>query len=335
MPGRVRHRLCTDENVLRNGAEYMNTQINTIGVIGTGLVGAGWAAFYAGKGLAARLYDADQTARESGYQKSLEFLGFLNEHGVISTDDHDHARDALTLCDSISETVRDVQFVQESVSERYEIKKEVFRQVDRHTPADVILASSSSGLLISELQKVMAHPERSLIAHPFNPPHLIPLVELVPGKRTDETTLSRTKQFFESLGKAPVVLNKEVPGHLANRLQAAVWREAIDLVLNGVATVEDVDRALSAGPGTRWALMGQHMIFHLGGGEGGIEYFIDHIGVSFEALWNDMGNWTSLPPETKSVIANQTQAAMKGRTLQDIKRWRDDKLVKLLKVINE
>jgi len=188
-------------------------------------------------------------------------------------------------------------------------------------------------LLISELQTVMAHPGRSLIAHPFNPPHLIPLVELVPGKQTAPGVLAETKTLFESLGKAPVVLNKEVPRHIANRLQAAVWREAIDLVLKGVASVADVDKALAAGPGIRWAIFGPHMIFHLGGGPGGIKYFIDQVGVSWDKLWTDMACWTSLPAETTAALVSGVQEEAADRPLQEIARSRDEKLVQLLNVM--
>jgi len=197
----------------------------------------------------------------------------------------------------------------------------------------VILAGSSSGLLISKLQEGMERPERSLIAHPFNPPHLIPLVELVPGERTDRAIVSEVSAFFERLGKAPVTLKREVPGHIANRLQAAVWREAIDLVLKGVASVADVDRALHAGPGLRWALLGAHMVFHLGGGKGGIEYFVDHIGASWQALWEDMACWTALPADTSDALARGISDEMAGRTQQDVQKWRDEKVAALLQVI--
>jgi 3-hydroxybutyryl-CoA dehydrogenase len=153
--------------------------------------------------------------------------------------------------------VVDVQLVQESVAENYEIKQQVFKELDSYTQPDAILASSSSGLLMTPIQQVTNHPGRCLIAHPFNPPHLIPLVELVPGDKTDELTVLRMKDFYEKLGKVPVVLKKAVPGHIANRLALALWREAVDLVIQGIASVEDVDKAVSAGPGLRWAVMGR------------------------------------------------------------------------------
>ena len=141
------------------------------------------------------------------------------------------------------------------------------------------------------------------------------------------------RAFFESLGKAPVVLNKEVPGHIANRLQAAVWREAIDLVLKGVASVADVDRALTTGPGIRWALLGPHMIFHLGGGPGGIKYFIDHIGGAWDDLWLDMASWQSLPAETTDALVSGVKEEIGDGTLTEMASWRDEKIAQLLKTI--
>jgi 3-hydroxyacyl-CoA dehydrogenase len=312
----------------------MDTELGKIAIVGTGLIGSGWAAFYASKGFVVSLCDIDASASQAGHQRTLAHLGSLREHGLLDPDAHDRATDNVTVTEDLSKAVENAKLIQESVTEQYDVKKDVFRRIDRASDPGAIVASSSSGLLISELQIVMDHPERSLIAHPFNPPHLIPLVELVPGTRTDPKRLAEAKAFFESLGKVPVVLEKEVPGHIANRLQAAVWREAIDLVLKGVASVADVDKALAAGPGIRWALLGPHMIFHLAGGPGGISDFIDHIGVSFDSLWKDMASWTSLPAETTDALASGLEEEAGNKTLQEIARWRDEKVVQLLKAIN-
>lgn len=311
----------------------MADEMDRIGIVGTGLIGAGWVAFYASKGFGVTLYDASASALRTGYEKALEYLTFLKNHGALAPDDHDKAVASVRMSNDLPGAVQGAQLIQESVVERYDIKSEVLKQIDQAASPEAIIASSSSGLLISKLQNVMDHPERSLIAHPFNPPHLIPLVELVPGERTDKETLSRTKAFFERLGKVPIILRKEIPGHIANRLQAAVWREAIDLVLKGVASVSDVDRALTAGPGLRWSLLGANMIFHLGGGAGGIGYFVDHVGVSFSKLWEDMADWTSLPAETKEVLTKGIQEGMEGKSLQEVAKCRDEKIVALLKII--
>jgi len=311
----------------------MDRKIKNIGIVGAGLVGASWAAFYAGKGFGVKLYDVSESARQNGCKKAAEHLTFLKDQGMLLPENFKRAVAALKVADSLAEAVQNVELVQESVAERYEIKKEVFEKIGLHTSADVIVASSTSALSISDIQQNIRHPQRSLTAHPFNPPHLIPLVELVPGKNTDKKTIADMKIFLERLGKVPVVLNKEVPGHIANRFQAAVWREAVDMVINGVASVEDVDRALCAGPGIRWALLGPHLLFHLGGGKGGIEYLTDHIGVVYEEIWQSMARWTSLPAETKDVVVEGIKKEMGERTFSEIVKWRDDKLVKLLKIL--
>ncbi len=311
----------------------MDTTSGKIGIVGTGLIGAGWAAFYASKGFEVSLFDADASARQAGIERTQAFLTFLRDHALLDAVGHDRAVAGVTAADNLSEAVEGAHLIQESVSEHYDVKKDVFRQIDRAAAPDAILASSSSGLLISELQTVMERPERSLIAHPFNPPHLIPLVELVPGKQTAPTVLAEAKAWFESLGKVPVVLNQEIPGHIANRLQAAVWREATDLVLKGVASVADVDKAIAAGPGLRWALLGPHMIFHLAGGPGGMKDFVGHVGGSFDKLWDDMASWTSPPAETVDALVSGVQEEAGDRSLQEIACWRDEKIVQLLKAI--
>jgi len=186
---------------------------------------------------------------------------------------------------------------------------------------------------MTEIQSVMKFPQRSLIAHPFNPVHLIPLVELVGGEQTDPEVISQARVFFERLGKIVVVVKKEAPGYIANRLQVALWREAIHMVLEGIGTVEDIDRALYAGPGIRWALMGQHLIYHLGGGKGGIEHFMDHLGDKCCRLWEDMATWTTIPNEAKDVLLKGIRQETHGKSIDELAQWRDERLVGLLQQI--
>ena len=308
--------------------------IHSIAIVGTGVVGVSWAAFFAAKGFPVRLYDEDAEVCTAAVQKALSTVMTMGEAGLIAPESVAALEDRVSAHSDLRDAVRDVQLVQESVAETYEIKQAVFRRLDELTPSHVILSSSSSGLLMTEIQKATRHPGRCLIAHPFNPPHLIPLVELVPGEHTDSAVLQLMRQFFESLGKEPVVLNKEVPGHIANRLAAALWREAIDLVLQGVASVEDVDKAVCAGPGLRWALMGQHLIYHLGGGAGGIDQFLNHLAPAIEYWLQNLADWTQLPEETREKLSQGLRASLKDRSIQDIADWRDEKLVELLKVIH-
>lgn len=207
--------------------------------------------------------------------------------------------------------------------------------MDRFAPADAILASSSSGLLMSEIQKVLSSPQRSLIAHPWNPPHLIPLVELVPSQSTSPATMEAVRDFMSEVGKAPVILKKEVRGFIGNRLAAALWREAVDLVYKGVASVEDVDRAMTAGPGLRWAIMGPHLTYHLGGGTEGLQYFIQHLGPSYSEWWKSMDTWTEIPEEAAKMVVEgvKSSALVRKKSGQELAAWRDRNIIKILKAL--
>jgi 3-hydroxyacyl-CoA dehydrogenase len=305
----------------------------SIAIIGTGVIGSSWAAFFAAKGFQVRMWDVDAIRCQKGHQQAVDTIELLQARGILSEDGIAESTARITITDGLAQAVEDVQLVQESVAENYAVKQQVFKALDAETGSDVILASSSSGLLMTEIQKVTRHPGRCLIAHPFNPPHLIPLVELVPGDATDAKTIATMKRFYEALGKVPVVLKKAVPGHIANRLALALWREAVDLVVQGIASVEDVDKAVCAGPGLRWAIMGPHMIYHLGGGEGGMDHFIDHFGPAVKTWWESMATWTSLPPETKDVLIEGLKKEMGDRSLAEINRRRDEKLIKMLKIL--
>ena len=310
-------------------------QVESIAIIGAGVIGSSWAAFYGTKGLQVKMWDVDADQCQKGYQQSVDYIRLLQEQGILSGDDVEKSISRIVSVSGLEQAVEGVELVQESTAENYEVKQQVFKSLDAHTEANVILASSSSGLLMTEIQKVTRFPGRCLIAHPFNPPHLIPLVELVPGNATDEDAILKMKRFYESLGKVPVILKKAVPGHLANRLAMALWREAVDLVVQGIASVEDVDKAVCAGPGLRWAIMGPHMIYQLGGGEGGMDHFIDHFGPAVKTWWESMATWTTLPPETKTLLVDGLKAEMGNRTLSDLNRARDEKLIKMLKILYE
>ncbi len=301
--------------------------------MGTGLIGASWAAFFASRGMRVKMFDPDPAALDRAVRMASERLAFLRDQGLTDDRTGDETK-LLTPVASLEEAAAEAQWVQESAAEDYLVKHEVYRALDAGTAPDVILASSSSGLLMTEIQKATTRPERCLIAHPFNPPHLVPLVELVPGRLTSPVVMTEATLFFEELGKLPVVLKKEVPGHIANRLAAALWREAIDLVLAGVATVRDIDRAVCGGPGLRWALMGPHLTYHLGGGDGGIDHFIDHLGPAFESWWEDMAAWKRLPRQAKELLAQGLREELQERSPAELARWRDHKLVHLIKDIH-
>ncbi len=306
-----------------------------IGVLGAGLIGASWATFFAAQGLKVRIFDVNTEVKERALEIAGHNLQRLVHLKLLTPEASETGLQNLQIVNSLSELLSGVEFVQESVIEDYAIKADVYREFEQHAPESAIIASSSSGLLMTRMQSVMQHPERALIAHPFNPPHLIPLVELVPGEQTAASTVDSVKAFFLKLGKHPVVLNKEVPGHIANRLAAAVWRESLALLDDGVASVEDIDAALCQGPGLRWAMMGQHLIYELGGGEGGYQKFIDTIGASFEEYWNEMQVWTTIPESAKQKAVAGTEAYLQQKSRNEWAAWRDEKLARIQQVLNE
>jgi carnitine 3-dehydrogenase len=229
--------------------------------------------------------------------------------------------------------VEGAEFVQESAPEREDMKVELFERLDRALPPEVILASSSSGILISNIAARCRHPERCIIGHPFNPPHMIPLVEVVGGKRTSPAVIERALAFYREIGKRPIHIRKEVRGHLVNRLQAALWREAIHLVNEGVASVADVDAGIAYGPGLRWAIMGPHLLFHLAGGVGGMTHFMPHLGVPLARdWWPALGNPELTPDVQKQIIDGVAEEAA-GRSIPELAAERDRCLIAILEAL--
>ncbi|HVQ70072.1 MAG TPA: 3-hydroxyacyl-CoA dehydrogenase NAD-binding domain-containing protein, partial [Bradyrhizobium sp.] len=230
--------------------------------------------------------------------------------------------------------VKGAEFVQESGPEREDLKIELFATLDAALPPETVIATSSSGLLISRVSATCRHPQRCVIGHPFNPPHLIPLVEVVGGAKTSPEAITKAMNFYRDIGKHPIHIRKEVRGHVANRLQAALWREAVHLVTEGVVSVADADAAIAYGPGLRWALMGPHLTFHMAGGEGGMAHFMSHIGPAMQGWMDDLGQ-TRLTPEVQKAIINGVTGEAAGRSMADLQRWRDRKLIEILKVSGE
>jgi 3-hydroxyacyl-CoA dehydrogenase len=297
-------------------------------IIGAGTIGASWAANFLARGLQVSAYDPSPQAEafvRSFIKNAWEALGELN--AIAPGADPDRIR---FHGDAVS-AVAEAEFVQESGPEREDLKIALFAELDAALPPDVILASSSSGLLISRIQSRCRHPQRCILGHPFNPPHLIPLVEVVGGMQTSSETVSATMEFYREIGKKPIHIKKEVRGHVANRLQAALWREAVHLVNDGVVSVADADAAIAFGPGLRWALMGPHLTFHLAGGEGGMKHFMTHLASAMQSWMDDLGN-PQLTPEVQQLIIDGVTQEAGDRSVADLARWRDEKLVEILKV---
>jgi len=306
----------------------MTTQIKRVAVIGTGVIGASWTALFLAKGLNVVATDVAPGAEGRLKQYVDEAWPALESLGLAPG----ASRSNLKFVADLSQAVVGAELVQENGPERIDFKKALYGQLDALLPPTAIIASSSSGLTMSEIQSgCPTHPERCVIGHPFNPPHLIPLVEIVGGAKTSEDTIRRAKDFYTALGKRTIRLHKEVPGHVANRLQAALWREIVHLISEGVVDVADADTAVCWGPGLRWGVMGPTLLFHLGGGQGGIEHFFDQFTGPMTAWWKVLGNPQITPEVRKTVVAGVLKEAG-TRSLDALASQRDEVLLGLLKL---
>ncbi|MFD3662620.1 3-hydroxyacyl-CoA dehydrogenase NAD-binding domain-containing protein [Streptomyces sp. NPDC058659] len=283
-----------------------------VAVVGTGVIGASWTTLFLRYG-----HEVVATDPAPGAEAGLR--------AAVTAD-----QTRLTFTADLAEAVADAGFVQENGPERADLKDEVFAVLDAAAPPETVLASSSSGLLPSRIQRACAaHPERVLVGHPFNPPHLVPLVEVVPGERTGEAAVDEAMRFYRGLGRRPIRLRQELPGHVANRLQAALWREAYSLVDRGAASVADIDTAIAHGPGLRWALLGPFLNQHLSGGAGGIAHVLEHLGPPMEEWWADLGA-PRLTPELTHKITQGVAEELEGTAEADVVAARDAVLTLLL-----
>ncbi|HYA91652.1 MAG TPA: 3-hydroxyacyl-CoA dehydrogenase NAD-binding domain-containing protein [Thermodesulfobacteriota bacterium] len=308
-------------------------KIEKIVCVGAGLIGQGWATLFSSKGLEVILQDVSETILEQSVSAVRSNLMFLEANNFLKKNESAAALKRIRIGTSISEAVAQADYVQESVLDNYELKREVFKEMDKAAPNHAILASSSSGLLMTEIQRVTAKPHRCVLVHPILPLHLLPLVEIVGGEQTSAETVMAAHDFMKRLGKTPVMLKREVPGYIVNRLQAALLREAIDLVDKGVASPEDVDKAFCTGIGLRDPIIGPFLRIHLAGN--GVERFIKNYSQSYRNRWETMETWTSIPPSAaKKIIRGvEEMEAIRTKTLEEIKNWRDQMLVKLLKTV--
>src|ERR1700685_4637198 len=303
------------------------TQIQNIAIVGTGVIGASWAALYLARGLDVVATDPAPNAEANlrkfidAAWKDLEVIGLSP----------DASRDHLQFTPDMKKALSNADLVQENGPERQDFKIKLFADMDAATPEDSIIASSSSGLTMSVMQSACKHPERCVIGHPFNPPHMVPLVEVVAGAKTSPETVERTISFYTSIGKRPIHVRKEVVGHVANRLQAALYREVVYLIEQGVLDVADSDAAVCWGPGLRWGLMGPTLLFHLAGGEGGIQHFMEHLSGPVATWWKDLGTITEFSPEVKQTIVNGALKEANGRSIDELEQERDWMLLELLK----
>jgi 3-hydroxyacyl-CoA dehydrogenase len=302
--------------------------IRRIAIIGTGVIGASWTALFLAKGLQVVATDPAPKA-EAALRKFVENAWPALKRLGLSPG---ATQSNLKFTADLAQAVAGVDLVQENGPERIDFKQKLYGQLDELLTPEVIIASSSSGLTMSEIQKgAAAHPHRCVIGHPFNPPHLIPLVEIVGGAKTSEETIRRAAEFYTSIGQKTVRVNKEMPGHVANRLQAALAREVYYLVAEGVVSAADVDTALSWGPGLRWGVMGNMMLNHLGGGPGGIEHFFQQFTGPMTAWWKTLGS-PVLSPEVQKKLIDSVHAEVGSRTIAELEAERDEILLGLIEL---
>jgi len=306
----------------------LDKPVRRIAIVGTGVIGASWAAEFLARGLDVVATDPAPNA-EANLRRYIDAAWpALTTMGLSKK----ASRERLSFTTDMKKALSDSDLVQENGPERPDFKIKLFADMDAATPADLIIASSSSGITMSVMQSACKHPERCVIGHPFNPPHLILLVEVVGGSKTSPETIRRAMDFYASIGKKPIHLRKEVVGHVANRLQAALYREIVYLIEQGVLDVADSDTAVCWGPGLRWGVMGPNLLFHLGGGEGGIQHFMEHLAGPMASWWKDLGTLTELSPQTKQTIIEGVTREAAGQSVDQLAEIRDEVLLGLLQL---
>jgi carnitine 3-dehydrogenase len=293
----------------------------SIAVIGCGLIGESWSGLFVAHGLDVLAWDPNPAAREalSGrvdrIRRQLVSVGPLAERPGV-----------LAVADTLADAVREATWIQENGPENTQVKHRLYADIEAAAASDFIIASSTSSLTWSQLSVALNKPERLITAHPFNPPHLMPLVEIF---AKDDDVRRRADTFYRAVGREPVHLRKDAVGHIANRLASAIWREAVNIVVEGIADVSDVDAALVHGPGLRWSVTGAHMNYHLGGGPGGMEHYLQHLGPSQERRWATLGT-PSLTPEVCRLLVEGVAREAAGRSVEDLEEFRDRGLIQAL-----
>jgi carnitine 3-dehydrogenase len=303
-------------------------QARRVGIVGAGVIGGGWALHYLRTGFDVDVYDPSPEARTDLLRMVETNWPLLDRMGL-----RDGAGQHRLAChDNLAAAVADADMVQENAPEDGPVKRQVLAEVDRAARPGVVIASSTSGLAMTMLQADCEHPERCVVGHPFNPPYLIPVVEVVGGERTDPAAVDWLVRFYASTGKRPLRLSQELPGFVGNRLQEAMWREALHMVAAGEATVEEIDASIAFGPGLRWAQMGPCLTFHLAGGSGGMAHMLDHFGAALEEPWTRL-QAPPLTPELRERMIEGCLQQADGRSVTDLERLRDGFLAELLDLV--
>ena len=301
--------------------------IHRIAIVGTGVIGASWAAQYLARGL-------DVVATDPAPNAEANLRKYIDEAWPALTTiglSRGAARERLSFAPTMKSALSEADLVQENGPERPDFKIKLFAAMDDATPPDSIIASSSSGITMSVMQSACKRPERCVIGHPFNPPHIIPLVEVVGGAKTSPAAIQQAMAFYAAIGKKPILLHKELPGHVGNRLQAALYREVMYLIQQGVLSVADADDAVSWGPGLRWGVMGPSLQWHLGGGPGGIEHFMEHLMDPLAGMIKTLGT-PDITPDLKQTIVKGVLQEAGNRSVEDLANEENERLLGLLRL---
>ncbi|MDT7621306.1 MAG: carnitine 3-dehydrogenase, partial [Pseudonocardiales bacterium] len=307
---------------------YEVTGVRTVACIGAGVIGGGWVAHFLARGYRVLAWDPAPDAAEKLTRLVGNAWPALTELGLA-----DGASQAnLTVVPTLVEAVAEAGFVQESAPEDLDLKRRLLAEIDAATPAGVVIASSTSGYSMSEMQVDAATPERLVVGHPFNPPYLIPLVEVVGGRLTEAWATSWAADFYRHVGKSVITMENELPGFIANRLQEALWREALHMVANGEATVEQIDTAITDGPGLRWPAQGPLLTFHLAGGEGGMAHMLDHFGPSLKSPWTRL-EAPELTPKLRNAMVDGCDAEAAGRSIAELVAERDRAIIAVQRAV--
>ena len=299
-------------------------------IVGAGVIGAGWAARMLACGLIVKAYDPSAKARKQLLSntkialKSLQRLG-LNKNAKLSN---------LKIYSDLRESLHSTTFVQENAPENEKLKRKLLKDIDKLLPKNIIIASSSSGLLPTRIQSLCNYPERVCIGHPFNPVYLLPLVELVSGKQTKKNTITTAKKFYEEIGMKPLIVKKEIEGYISDRLQEALWREALHIIKDGVASTQDVDDAIVYGPGLRWSFMGVCLTFHLAGGQTGMRHMLEQFGPALKLPWTKL-KAPKLDAKLKKLMISGTKKQSGKYSIKDLEVQRDIFLIEIMKTLNK
>ncbi|MEV5778614.1 3-hydroxyacyl-CoA dehydrogenase NAD-binding domain-containing protein [Streptomyces antimycoticus] len=301
-------------------------EVRRVACVGAGVIGGGWVAHFLGRGYDVTAWDPAPDAEEKLRRLVDAAWPALTQIGLADG----ASPDRLTVAATVEEAVADAQFVQESAPEKLELKRSVLAQLDAAAPPGVVIASSTSGYPMTDMQTEAADPGRLVVGHPFNPPYLIPLVEVVGGERTDAAAVEWASRFYKVAGKSVITMERELPGFIANRLQEALWREALHMVAGGEATVKEIDDSITEGPGLRWAFMGPCLTFALAGGEGGMGHMLDHFGPSLKSPWTRL-EAPELDDTLRAAMVDGCDEAAGSRTIAQLVAERDQGVIDVLR----